>query len=124
MGVEMRMRTTPEPSWSASRGSRRGRSPASIASKSRGTPGRMCTLPPTTPTGTHKSSLTKITCSASGTDSSVGSSTMRFFACSAGESASQSKFGCEGCGLDRRFIRSKAAAWSCNGSPNALAIDG
>lgn len=71
-------------------------------------PGKMCTLPLTTETGTQYSSLVNRHCSVSGLDWSNGRVTARSLARRADESLSQENSGGSSRGVESLFICSKA----------------
>ena len=53
----------------------------------------------------------------------MGRRIMRSFASSAGLGSSQEKFGCEGCGLERLFMRSRAPLCRVRGRVKAVAME-
>lgn len=71
-------------------------------------PGKMCTLPLTTETGTQYSSLVNRHCSDSDLDWSKGRVTARSLARRADESSSQEKSGGSSRGVESFFICSRA----------------
>src|SRR5690349_15139550 len=84
-----------------------------------GTPGKICTFPFTTATGTQRSLQGKMNCSSGGREELVGSSTILIFALRAGESTFQSK----SLSLESFFMSSKALSWTLRGRLKALAIE-